>query len=104
MSPLFISTMRTVVPLVVGWLLSLAAWAGFSVGSEQAAGAVTIALALAYYALFRVLEAVGVKARGIRLQKLAGFFLGWARPPAYPGSGGALPPVTGMYGGQTRAG
>ncbi len=104
MSPLFISTMRTVVPLVAGWLLSLAAWAGVSFDSEQAVGAVTAILALAYYALFRLLEVLGTRLRGNTLQRVAGFFLGWARPPAYPGSGGALPPVTGTYSGQTRAG
>lgn len=93
MSPLFISTMRTVVPLVAGWLLSLAAWAGFSVESEQAVSAVTLVLALAYYVLFRALEFVGTKLRGTALQKMAGVLLGWARPPAYPDAGGALPPV-----------
>lgn len=84
MPPLFISTMRTVVPLVAGWLLSLAAWAGFSIESEKAVSAVTLVLALAYYVLFRLLEALGTKLRGNSLQRLAGLLLGWARPPAYP--------------------
>ncbi|WP_405909534.1 hypothetical protein OG742_37030 [Streptomyces sp. NBC_00828] len=102
MSPLFISTMRTVVPLVAGWLLSLAAWAGFSVESEQAVSAVTLVLALAYYAVFRLLEVVGTKLRGNTLQRAAGFLLGWARPPAYPDTSAALPPVTTYGGGRAQ--
>lgn len=98
MPALFISVMRTAVPLVAGWLISLAVWAGVEVDSQAVIGAVTLALALAYYALFRLLELLGTKARGTVLQKLAGFFLGWARPPAYPAES-ALPPVS-RYGGR----
>ncbi|MDX3199969.1 hypothetical protein [Streptomyces scabiei] len=98
MPSLFISLMRTAVPLVAGWLLSLAVWAGVEVDSQAVTGAVTLALALAYYALFRLLELLGVKARGTVLQKLAGFLLGWARPPAYPAEP-SLPPVARYRGG-----
>ncbi|MEW2567622.1 hypothetical protein [Streptomyces sp. NPDC047070] len=97
MTPLFISTMRTVVPLVAGWLLSLAAWSGFTIESEKAVSGVTIALALAYYALFRLLEILGVRLRGNTVQKVAGFFLGWARPPAYPSTGGSFSPGASAY-------
>jgi hypothetical protein len=95
---LFISLMRTVVPLVAGWLISLAVWAGVDVDSHAVTGAVTLLLALAYYALFRLLELAGTRARGTVLQKLAGVLLGWARPPAYPAQP-TLPPVTRSYGG-----
>jgi hypothetical protein len=84
MSGLFISAMRTVVPLVAGWLLTLAVHAGVDIDSATVTGAVTVLLALAYYLAFRVLELVGERARGTFLQHLAGVFLGWARPPAYP--------------------
>ena len=97
MPPLFISTMRTVVPLVAGWLLSLAAWAGYSVDSEQLVSAVTLVLALAYYVVFRLLEVLGTRLRGTALQRVAGLLLGWARPPTYTSGGSELPPVTGTY-------
>ncbi|MFF9123148.1 hypothetical protein ACF09J_07600 [Streptomyces sp. NPDC014889] len=84
MPGLFISAMRTGVPLVAGWLLTLAAGAGFDIDSTTVSTAVLVVLALAYYLLFRCLEWLGERARGTVLQNLAGVFLGWARPPAYP--------------------
>ncbi|OQQ16148.1 hypothetical protein B0675_02370 [Streptomyces sp. M41(2017)] len=90
---LFPSVMRTVIPLIAGWLLSLAVQAGVTIDSESVTTAVTVALVLAYYLVFRLLEVIGTKLRGTALQKAAGFLLGWARPPAYPDTGGALPPA-----------
>lgn len=84
MPGLFISTMRTAVPLIAGWLLTLAAGAGLDFDSTAATGAVTAVLALVYYLAFRLLELLGQRANGTALQNLAGLFLGWARPPAYP--------------------
>ena len=76
--------MRTLVPMVAGWVISLAVWAGIDVDSQFLLTAVTFILALAYYVLFRLLELAGQRARGTFLQRLAGIALGWARPPAYP--------------------
>ncbi|MGW2742386.1 hypothetical protein [Streptomyces sp. NPDC001450] len=84
MSGLFVSFMRTGVPLVAGWLLTLAVRAGFDVNSATATSVVTVALAAAYYVLFRLLEVVGERSKGTALQNIAGVLLGWARPPAYP--------------------
>ncbi|MFF7171077.1 hypothetical protein [Streptomyces pseudovenezuelae] len=84
MPALFVSYMRTVVPLVAGYLLTLAVRAGFEIDSATVTSVVTVAIAFAYYALFRLLEWVGERLRGTTLQNLAGLFLGWARPPAYP--------------------
>ena len=84
MTGLFISTMRTAVPLVAGWLLTLAARAGAEFDSATATGAVTIALAFVYYLAFRLLELFGERLNGTFLQNLAGVFLGYARPPTYP--------------------
>lgn len=84
MSGLFISTMRTIVPLVAGWLLTLAVRAGITIDSATVTGAVTVACALVYYLLFRLLELLGERAQGTVLQNLAGLALGWARPPSYP--------------------
>nr|WSS66721.1 hypothetical protein OG284_36865 [Streptomyces sp. NBC_01177] len=92
-SGLFISTMRTAVPLVAGWLLTLAANAGLDLDSTTATGAVTVALALVYYLAFRLLELVGQRADGTALQNIAGALLGWARPPAYPTVEPYLAPV-----------
>ncbi|MFF3891406.1 hypothetical protein [Streptomyces sp. NPDC001914] len=94
---LFPSIMRTVVPLIAGWLLTLAVKAGVTITSDTVTAAVTVAVVLAYYLLFRMLEFLGTKLRGTVLQKAAGFFLGWARPPAYPSADDALPPLTGTY-------
>ncbi|MFF9088664.1 hypothetical protein ACF1BE_19970 [Streptomyces sp. NPDC014991] len=84
MTGLFISLMRTGVPLVAGWLLTLAVRAGVGIDSATITSAVTVALTLAYYLVFRLLEWLGKRAPGTFLQNLAGVFLGWARPPAYP--------------------
>lgn len=92
MSGLFVSAMRTGVPLVAGWLLTLAVRAGIGLDSTTVTAAVTVGLTLAYYLVFRVLEVLGERLPGTFLQNLAGVFLGWARPPAYPKIE-ALPPV-----------
>ncbi|MFD6421697.1 hypothetical protein [Streptomyces sp. NPDC060198] len=98
---LFISTMRTVVPVAAGWLLTLAASAGFNIDSAAVTGAVTFAAVLVYYLLFRVLEIVGQRAQGTVLQTVAGLALGWARPPSYPELEPVLDPVdpAGLEGG-----
>jgi hypothetical protein len=95
---LFPSVIRTAVPLVAGWLLSLAVKAGITISSDKVTSAVTIGLALAYYLAFRLLEVLGTKLRGSKLQTLAGLLLGWARPPAYPSADDNLPPVTPVTG------
>lgn len=84
MTGLFISAMRMGVPLVAGWLLTLAVRAGVTIDSAVVTAAVTVALTLAYYLVFRLLELLGERLPGSFLQSLAGIFLGWARPPAYP--------------------
>lgn len=97
MPGLFISLMRTAVPLVAGWLLTLALQAGFTIDSATVTSAVTVALVLAYYGVFRLLELLGKRLRGTFLQTAAGLLLGWARPPAYPKADADLPPLTGTY-------
>ena len=95
MPALFISVMRTGVPLVAGWLLTLAVKAGVTIDSDAVTYAVTVALVLVYYVAFRLLEVLGTRLRGTALQKFAGILLGWARPPQYPDAGGSLPPLPG---------
>lgn len=84
MPALFVSYMRTVVPLVAGYLLTLAVRAGIEIDSATVTGAVTVGLGVAYYGVFRLLEWLGERLRGTALQTVAGVLLGWARPPSYP--------------------
>lgn len=83
MPNLFVSFMRTLVPYGVGLVLTATGWLGIPVDSETAAGAVSLGLAAAYYAVFRLLEEVAERMAWEPLQALAGVLLGWARPPQY---------------------
>lgn len=70
-----ISIVRTVVPIVVGWVLGLpiADWLGIT--AEQATQAVSAVLAAAWYVLFRLAE--------VYLTPRLGWFLGVASAPEY---------------------
>lgn len=98
MPALFISFMRTVVPMIAGWLLTLLVKAGISIDSEKVTYVVTLALVIAYYLAFRLLEVLGARLRGNKLQMFAGVLLGWARPPSYPHVDDVLPPLTSTRG------
>ncbi|MEU3255957.1 hypothetical protein [Streptomyces sp. NPDC006997] len=80
---LFISTMRTFVPVGVGLALSLTGRLGIPVDSEDAALVVLALLVSAYYLVFRGLEWLAERLAWRPLQVAAGMLLGWARPPAY---------------------
>ncbi|WP_330349560.1 hypothetical protein [Streptomyces sp. NBC_00582] len=97
MPGLFISFMRTAVPMVAGWLLTLTVKAGVTIDSAAVEYAVNVALVLVYYGVFRGLEVLGTRLRGTALQTFAGILLGWARPPQYPKADADLPPLTGTY-------
>ncbi|HEY8985456.1 MAG TPA: hypothetical protein VIU15_38530 [Streptomyces sp.] len=94
MTGLFVSTMRTGVPLVAGWVLTLAVRTRIDIDSTTVVSVVTIILAFIYYLTFRLLELLGKRLPGGFIQNLAGVFLGWARPPSYP-KVEALEPVDG---------
>lgn len=80
---LFASFMRTLVPVLAGLLLSLAARAGLDLNGEAVAAGVTASLAAAYYVVFRGLEALAGRLGWAPLRLMAGALLGWARPPQY---------------------
>lgn len=80
---LFISTMRMLVPLAAGAVLSLTGRLGIPVDSEDAVTVVTLGLAGAYYLAFRGLEELAERMAWRPVQVAAGVLLGWARPPAY---------------------
>lgn len=88
MPNLFVSFMRTLVPLVAALVLGTAARWGFDLDDAAVTSYVTLALAAAYYVVFRGLEALAERMAWQPLQVFAGLLLGWARPPQY------VPPVT----------
>lgn len=89
MYPIFVSWMRSVVPVIAGWLITLAGWAGVDADSVATAGLITALLSGGYYTLFRLLEEASARIGFEPLRVLAGVFLGWARPPVYPPRQGA---------------
>ncbi|WP_340382347.1 hypothetical protein U5640_36445 [Streptomyces sp. SS7] len=82
-SSLFVSSMRTLVPLGAALLVSWSGRLGIPVDSEAAAAAVALGFAGAYYLTFRGLEALAEHMAWRPLRVAAGMLLGWARPPAY---------------------
>ncbi|MER6557859.1 hypothetical protein ABT300_08840 [Streptomyces sp. NPDC001027] len=84
---LFPSVLRTVVPLVAGWIIVALTGLGFSVGSDTVQSAITLAVAGAYYLVFRLVERLVEKAGGPPwLKGAAGALLGYAQPPRYRSS------------------
>lgn len=81
----FPSVMRTVVPLVVGWVITALTSLGVDFGSERTTAVVTVIISAAYYTLFRLLE--NAAPTGGKLEKFFGLLLGFVRPPIYPPSG-----------------
>jgi hypothetical protein len=78
------SLLRTVVPLVAGWVIVALTGLGFSVASNKVQTAITLAVAAAYYVVFRLVERTAEKYRGPAwLRGIAGALLGYARPPQY---------------------
>lgn len=80
---MFPSIMRTLVPLFVGWVLTLLTGLGLTADSNSVVGGITIAVAAAYYIAFRVAERVAERLRVPWLRTAAGLALGYARPPQY---------------------
>lgn len=87
----FPSVMRTVVPLVVGWVVTALTSLGVDFGSEKTTAAVTVVIAGAYYTLFRLLE--NAAPTGGKVEKFFGLLLGFVRPPIYPPSGSVAAPA-----------
>lgn len=83
MNNLFTSLMRTVVPLVVGLVLGLAARVGLDLDDAEVAAAVTAGLTAVYYTVFRAVEEWAARLGVGWLRTAAGVLLGWARPPQY---------------------
>jgi hypothetical protein len=80
---LFVSFLRTGIPSLVGWLVSLAAAHGLDLDEGVLAGGVTPIATVTYYGMFRLAEQ--------HLSPKFGWLLGYARPPAYESAPLALP-------------
>jgi hypothetical protein len=78
------SILRTVVPLLAGWAITVLTGLGLHADSTAVAGGVTVAVAAGYYLVFRVVERLAEKWRGpVWLLTVVGLLLGYARPPRY---------------------
>jgi hypothetical protein len=78
------SILRTVVPLLAGWAITVLTGLGLDADSTAVTGGVTAAVAAAYYITFRVTERLVERLRGPAwLGTVAGLLLGYARPPRY---------------------
>jgi hypothetical protein len=83
---LFASLMRTIVPIVAGAVLTALVHIGVAFDSATVASIVTAVLTGAYYTAFRLLEHLATSIQSPALARIAGFLLGWATPPDYPGT------------------
>ena len=80
---LFTSIVRTLVPLLAGWVITLLTGLGLTVDSATVAGGITVAVAGAYYVAFRVVERLAARRSMPWLRTAAGLLLGYAKPPRY---------------------
>ncbi|MEU1552092.1 hypothetical protein ABZ517_05145 [Streptomyces scabiei] len=71
-----VSLWRTAVPAIVGWVAALLARIYIDVDEQALALSLVAAFAIVYHGVFRLLEA--------KVSPAFGWFLGLARPPAYP--------------------
>ncbi|WP_329545576.1 hypothetical protein OG548_14455 [Streptomyces sp. NBC_01356] len=78
------SILRTAVPLLAGWAITVLSGPGLAADSTAVAGGTTVAVSGAYYLAFRVIERLTEKLSGPAwLQMAAGLLLGYAKPPNY---------------------
>ncbi|NUK22079.1 hypothetical protein [Streptomyces lunaelactis] len=87
---LLASLLRTVVPLAVGWILTVTGALGIDVDSAEAASLVTAAVTAGYYFLLRLAEQAAERLQWEPLRLVAGVLLGWARPPQYEQTSGTV--------------
>src|SRR3954470_1688258 len=78
------SILRTVVPLLAGWVITVLSGLGLASDSTTVSGGITVAVAAVYYLVFRVAERVAEKLGGPAwVRAAAGLLLGYAKPPGY---------------------
>ncbi|GAA0694974.1 hypothetical protein GCM10010193_57100 [Kitasatospora atroaurantiaca] len=79
----YVSLLRTGLPALVGWLVSLAAQHGLDLDPSALSGVLTPLVGFAYYAVFRLAEE--------HVSPQFGWLLGYARPPQYGVAKAQLP-------------
>ncbi|MCI3271384.1 hypothetical protein [Streptomyces cylindrosporus] len=78
------SLLRTVVPLLAGWAITVLSGLGLVADSATISGGITVAVAAIYYLIFRVVERASEKLGGPAwVRAAAGLLLGYAKPPKY---------------------
>lgn len=82
---IYLSLLRTGVPALVGWLVTLAAKYGLDLDPAALSGVLVPLIGFAYYALFRVAEE--------KVSPRFGWLLGYGRPPQYAANKAQLPGV-----------
>lgn len=87
MYAIFVNWMRTVVPLLVGYLLTAADVIGIHPDTATTAALVTSLLTAGYYTAFRVIEEAADRIDLPAVRVVAGVLLGWARPPQADSAG-----------------
>jgi hypothetical protein len=80
---LLASLLRTVVPLLAGWVLTVTGALGIEAEDAAVAGGVTVAVSAVYYLLLRLAEEGAARIGWEPLRLVAGLLLGWARAPEY---------------------
>lgn len=88
---LLASLLRTVVPLLAGWILTVTGALGIETDSTAVAGGITAAITLAYYILLRLAELGAARIGWEPARLAAGILLGWVRPPEYEKPGHTAP-------------
>lgn len=81
---LYVSYMRTAIPLVIGWVVTGTGWLGIHPDPTALHDGAAVVVAAVYYAVFRGLEHYAQRLHVPWLRRIAGVLLGWARPPEYP--------------------
>jgi hypothetical protein len=78
------SILRTIVPLLAGWAITVLSGLGLSADSTTVSGGITVAVAAVYYLAFRIVERLTEKLGGPAwVRAAAGLLLGYAKPPRY---------------------
>jgi|SRR5690554_1191843 len=80
---LFVSWMRTIVPILVGAVVAGADLLSIDTDSSAVTAVVTTVAAAVYYSLFRVLEDWADRTDHKTVRLVLGVLIGWAKPPHY---------------------
>ncbi|GAB3117800.1 hypothetical protein GCM10027160_28870 [Streptomyces calidiresistens] len=81
---LYLSYLRTAVPVLVGMASGFLTWLRLDIDSEQLLVLVTGIAGLAWYTIWRGLEWVGQRQGWSSVRRLAGWLLGMPAAPSYP--------------------